>query len=312
MSLLEQQVLDAASSLARIEPLTPRHIETSKSVKGFSAHSKKHTMKALVKSARAFRERQHFGKLRAALLMGTTLLGDEFLVQTERSGVLLAEHTPDERFSTLLRKLHQETDNSHTSTWGILRERLTTYLAYDRLARSLSDQSADALRRLRFRPRVLVKMALVLTELAFLRDHFAFQIPQELSDLVDEVGAPEEVASVSSLLVCLANEQAPLDSFDFSFPAGEDPEIRELRGLMSYGKARVQQFTWHFGGRSFRVLGGHPHGRNASTFIPRFAVPTWAVHRSNKAPQSWPYPARIGSAARFAVLSQRTKKCAIR
>ena len=102
MAALEERILEAARSLSRINPLTPEAIGHNKDVSHLSAWSQVRKLKAVVEAARVFRVRHQFGKLRAAVLMGTTLLGDRFLVQAERAGILLAESAQGEEFSEFL------------------------------------------------------------------------------------------------------------------------------------------------------------------------------------------------------------------
>jgi hypothetical protein len=79
MAPLQEDVLRAARRLARINPLTPEVIANSEDVSVLQASNRKRTLKAMVHAANGFRDHGNFGRLRSTLLMGTTLLGDEFL-----------------------------------------------------------------------------------------------------------------------------------------------------------------------------------------------------------------------------------------
>jgi hypothetical protein len=241
MAELEERVLKIVRNLARVYPLTPEAIRNNSDITALSAWSPKRIRKSIFQAAKVIRARRQFGKLRAALLIGTTSFGDQFLVPTERTGILLADRPEDASFSKFLTELFDETINSDDPAWKILHGRLKSYLAHQELLNSRAKNN-DALRFLRTRPRRLVRTVLVVTAMAFLRAYFEFQIPKEFSDLIDELGPPEDIASVASILVVLANEHYPLDSLDFAFPGVDDSEMSEVHELMMYGKSMMQQF----------------------------------------------------------------------
>jgi hypothetical protein len=242
MAELEKKILEACRDLSRVKPLTPEVIANNKDVRQLSGFNPKRTLKAIAVAARSFRNRGQLGKLRAALLIGTTLFGDQFLLHVERAGTLLGNNTTERDFGKFFNELAAEIARADCAAWKILKSRLKTYLAFQQLLEAMGRRSVDVSRFLRTRPRRLVKMALVATELSFLREYCHFEIPTEFSDLIDELGTPEEVASIASLLVVSANEYCPLDSLDFAFPGVSDLEVGELRELMVHGKAMVQQF----------------------------------------------------------------------
>jgi hypothetical protein len=242
MAPLQEDVLRAARRLARINPLTPEVITNSEDVSVLQTSNRKRTLKAMVHAADGFRDHGNFGRLRSTLLMGTTLLGDEFLFQVESAGTLLADIRSTQSFGKFLRGLAAETANAKVPVWAVLHNRLRTYSNFQQLVETLARKTVDVSHFLRDSPRRLVKLALAVAELAFLREHFSFEVPKEYSDLIDELGTPEKVASVASLLVVFANEHHPLDSLDFAFPGASGLRIGELRELMIYGEAMVQQF----------------------------------------------------------------------
>lgn len=243
MATLEEEVLEIVRSLARVNPLTPEAIAKSKDVRRLSTWSWNLTLKAILQAAKNLHMRGQFGKLRAALLIGTTLFGDPFLLQVERAGIFLGDRAQEESFGRFLNQLTVETANTSSPSWTIFHDRLKTYLAYQTLLEAISKRSSDISSFLGTRPRPAVRMALVLTALSFLRRDFEFQMPPEFSKLIDELGSPEETASITSLLVVLANEYYPLDSYDFAFPdLVGGPGVGELRELMIHVKAMVQQF----------------------------------------------------------------------
>ena len=89
MAELEQQIRKIVRSLARENPLTPEDIAKREDVHGLSTWSRKHVLRAIVQATKDLRARGQLGKLRAALLIGTTLLGDSFLTSAQRAGTLL-------------------------------------------------------------------------------------------------------------------------------------------------------------------------------------------------------------------------------
>jgi hypothetical protein len=242
MAALHEDVLRAARRLARINPLTPEVIANSEDVSLLRASNRKRTLKAMVHAANGFRDHGNFGRLRSTLLMGTTLLGDEFLLEVERAGTLLADIRSTRSFGKFLNGLAAEIANTKSPIWTILHDRVATYLSFHELVETLTRKTPDVSHFLRDRPRRLVKLALAVTEFAFLRKHFSFEIPKEFSELIDELGTPEKVASIASFLTVLANQHYPLDSLDFAFPGAWDLRMPELRELMIYAKAMLEQF----------------------------------------------------------------------
>ena len=239
---LPVQVLWAVRTLARVNPLTPEVIASSEEANHLSAGNPKRVLKALLDVTTSLRGRTQYGRFRAALLIGTTIFGDRFLIPAERSGLLLAAGASDKSFVQCLEQLCFETAHAQNTDWQTLCGRLKTYVVYGSLVREMEARNRNVSQLLKNRPRHIVKQALIATELSFLREHLAFEIPQEYSGLIDELGSPEEIASITSLLIVLANDHAALDSSDFAFPAAIELEIRDLRELMIYAKRMSQQF----------------------------------------------------------------------
>ena len=144
-------------------------------------------------------------------------------------------------FTRFLVDLKDETEGIDEVAWQTLDRRLKTYVAYQELSHALAATAAGASRLLQNRPRLLVRMALVVTALSFLRAHFHFEVPERIAELIQELGDPEEIASITSFLVVLANERDHLDSLDFAFLGESYEQIDELRHLMISGKAMVEQ-----------------------------------------------------------------------
>lgn len=241
MASLEEQVSEAIRSLAPVNPLTREVVVGSEKVSCLLDWSPKRVSRAILNAAKRFRDREQFGKFRASLLLGIARFGDEFLLNAERAGTLLDRNPKDDRFSDFLAGFALEAANSKHSDWTMLRDRLMSYRAYAAMSNAIDAGGDDISSFLSGRPRRSLRMVLVVTALAFLREYFGFDIPSEFSDLVDELGPPEEISSIASLLVVLASEYYPLDSLDFAFPSG-GVESSEIRRLMVHGKAMVQRF----------------------------------------------------------------------
>jgi hypothetical protein len=241
MPALEKDVLQVVSRLSRVNPLRPDSIAHSSEVSHMSVTDSKRTLKVVLSTAKSVHRREQFGKLRAAILLGVTLFGDAFLLQAERSGLLLSNAPRQRGFGKFLNDLAYETADVTNFAWATLHHRLNSYLAFEAMLDATVITGSDISSLLRTRPRRSVKMALAIAELSFLRKHFQFDIPPELSTLIDELGSPEEISSIASLLVVVASDEYPLDSLDFALPSG-GVELGEVRALMSYGKALVEQF----------------------------------------------------------------------
>jgi hypothetical protein len=242
MTAVEEQLSKLIRILARENPLTPRVIRESEITGLIARFGRKRLVRATLVAVKNLRTRRQYGKLRAALLLGVTCFGDEFLIMAEREGALLADGQSTESFRRFLEGLKKETDASGEGEWRILRRRLDTYVAYQELMTALAADDDGPTRLLNERPRQFVKMAMAMAALAFLRVHLEFEIPEQYSKLLDELGEPEEIASIASALVAAANEYSPLDSLDFALPGLGDLSLPELRRLMLHGKSRVEQF----------------------------------------------------------------------
>ena len=241
MATLEEQVLKVVGRLALVNPLTPEAVENSEAVRSLFGSNQKRIFRSLLNVVKSLGNRGQVGKLRAGLLIGITMFGDPFLLQAERAGTFLGNSASEERFNEFLNQLLVETAQATNPDWKILNGRLKCYIVYQQLIKALVVGRRDVSDFLRIRPRRSIKMALILTALSFLRNYFEFQIPTDFANLIDQLGSPENIASIASLLVVSANEYYPLDSLDFAFPVG-GVEISELRDLMFYGKTVVEQF----------------------------------------------------------------------
>jgi len=238
---IAQQVQAIVSRLAAEVSLTPELIQTEFSRSGMTRWSDKQIFKAILKIVPNVRARGQIDRLRTAILAGITILGSAFTTALERSGALLGDDMPRQKFSNFLANLQDELAASTHHDWSVLRRRLDTYRAYQRLTESILQDENRAQRLLRVKPRLIIKKVLALADLMFLRSHFRFTVPSEPQDWLDELGTSEDVASIASILIAQANEFHPIDSWDLASPAIGELATDEMRLLMSYGKGLMHR-----------------------------------------------------------------------
>ncbi len=87
-----------------------------------------------------------------------------------------------------------------------------TYQAYHRMVVAFAEEERKAIRILDRRPRHIIKKALALTQLSFLRHYFKLDVSPDLNELLDKLGTPGEISSIASVLIAVANERQPLDA----------------------------------------------------------------------------------------------------
>lgn len=225
--------------LARQQKLTPKLIkaENDKVLPKNNAR----LLRATVRLTNHYRLRQQFGRLRSALLYGTTVFGAEYVTKAERSRVLLSDDMPPNKFGRFLAALQAECAEISDANWQFLSKRLMTYLTYHEFAQRNDADEPQMRELLRSRPRHTIKLVLALTHLAFLRHYFHLHVSAEVGEYLERFGPPEDLASIASLLVALANKQHPLDSLDFAFPATSEILSDAVRKLLDYGRARYRQ-----------------------------------------------------------------------
>ena len=98
------------------------------------------------------------------------------------------------------------------------------------------------IRLLRARPRFIIKKVLALVQLSFLQHYFDLHLPPELAQFCEEFGPPEDMASAGSILVAIANNHHPLDSWDFALPTIGSLVDRDLQDLLRYGAALSNRY----------------------------------------------------------------------
>lgn len=229
------------SKLARHEPLTPDSIREQMETSGFLGLNAASLMKVILEHSRDYRNRGQMGRLRAALLTGTTIIGSTFITKAERQGLLLTDDMPVSAFGQFLIDLHAEVKLTNDSHWMELSQRLETYRNYWRLVDVTSAAEKEVISVLSKSPRFVIKRVLAFTHLCFLRNYLSFDVPSELERLFEELGTPEEVASIASLLIAVANAHSPLDSFELGLPI-IDLMDSDLHDIMRSGKALLERF----------------------------------------------------------------------
>src|SRR5579864_743163 len=112
------------SRLARHEPLNPNYIREQTEGSEFLSWSTARLMKLLLEGTRNYRNRGQLGRLRAALLTGTTILGRSFITRAERQGLLLTNDMPLSSFRQFLTDLSAEVKLTDDLHWVELSRRL--------------------------------------------------------------------------------------------------------------------------------------------------------------------------------------------
>lgn len=237
---LESILVGVTTTLAREDPILRTTVKRSfrGSVTGWT---EKQVSKAILKLLTTYHARGQFGRLRSALLLGTTAFGLGFVTKAERTGVMLADSAASSSFRRFLTHLIEEVELSDDAAWKFLKSRLETYIVYHQLVSATKTNEKTLIPLLRDSPRDAIKKVLALTQLRFL-GHLDLQIPADIEQWLNELGPPEELASIASLLVATANEYRPLDSMDFAFPLTADVASREVRTLIEYGSALHQRY----------------------------------------------------------------------
>ena len=235
LETLERELSSAIILAAQKRPLTPELIQQVIPTTVVGSPNRTHRLKTLIKIVKDSRAKGHLGKLRGAILVGATLLGPAFISAVERAGALICDETAPKKWGAFIEALQSEVCLVHDPAWSLLNERLASYRAYQMLVVTQMEKDKKVLRLLRTRPRHVLKKILVLTELAFQQHYLGLEVPAKLSAWFDELGPPEEVASVASVLVDKANEFSPLDSFDFTVPETGELIPSDVHAVVEYG-----------------------------------------------------------------------------
>jgi hypothetical protein len=230
---------ELSSSLASNNPLTSTAVDERLRLIDLSGRTEKQLLKGVLRVTLNYRNRGQLGRLRAAILLGTTICGSIFITEIERSQVFLGPETLSKKFASFLSSLRSETIESANRNWHSLTRRLDTYFSFWQLEEQIARPEVRILPMLRLQPRHAIQKVLSLANLAFLHTYFEFEIDSSLKEWFEELGSPEDIASIASILVALANDYHPLDSYDLAPPMGSDLATPDVRTLMEYGKAMM-------------------------------------------------------------------------
>ena len=241
MTVVDGELVKVVSQLAK-HPVLNHALIKSSIPEPVSNWPEKRTTKELLQLASSFRTNGQFGRLRTSLLVGLSLLGEAFLTAFERRGLLLSDDQTAHKFTEFLALLREEVEMESDATWRKLGERLNTYEAYRQLVIAASYHDQKVSRLLRTWPRHIVRTAMIVAELSFIRRHFDLELPQEVANCFEEVENAEEMAGVASLLIAQANSFRLLDGGDLGFPAMDSLSDPNLWKLIRYGHAQSQRY----------------------------------------------------------------------
>ncbi len=188
---------------------------------GLDAGNRKRVAQALLSAGTEFRDGGRLGRLGATILLGLTLLGDDFLKPLERAKLLLGDFESLQKSSKFLSDLDQWL-STHGQEWCILRARLSTYRAYAGLLAATADRYAWLKRETAKPHRLWATRLLALTELCFLHAYFDTSVSEQHQAWFDSFESPEDFAEAVSTLFAIANDRRELDALDFSYPAVDD------------------------------------------------------------------------------------------
>ena len=234
---LETELSAAVKYVAARQPIARSAIESDLARRNLARWSATRRSKTLIRLGKDFRDRGHFGRLRAVTLIGITDLGEPFLSAFERTGVFLVRNHLRGKMETFLSGFAAEVSSNATAQWGLLAARLNTYRTFARLSELLDHDESAAAALLSRRPRLVLKPILALANLAFLRSYMGFDLPEELSRRLELFETPETIASIVSALLALANSKMEIDSFDLALPYVGDLKDPSLWTLMEHGRA---------------------------------------------------------------------------
>src|SRR5271166_4003889 len=105
------------SELAKQGLLNPDFIRSQARAAGLSSWGMRRLTKTTIELAKDFRLRGQLGRLRAALLLGTSVVGEPFVTALERNGILLSDDQTIEKFGRFLEGLRTELDAAKAADW---------------------------------------------------------------------------------------------------------------------------------------------------------------------------------------------------
>jgi hypothetical protein len=234
---LQSTLSKLITRLSRQYPITSAILEYELQFVDVSGTSRKQLSKEILRILVEYRTRNQLGRFRAGLFMSLKIMGEGFLGEIERAGLLLSPDSYTSKFEKFLKALSRECAEIKDPMWNALSERLNTYIAYCNLVAEFTDFGAEVSPLLRNRPRDIIQKILALTNLQFFRMYFNVEVPSNIAEYLDELGTPEDLASIASILVVLANECQRLDGFDFKPPMSDNLLTPEVRKVLQFGNA---------------------------------------------------------------------------
>jgi hypothetical protein len=194
--------------------------------------------KAWLAHGATYKAARHWGKFRRTLALASCVLGERAVREIELAGLLLPQSAPLQEIARCLRDLERQLAGADDDGRRLLFARISTYRSYAELSSLTEDRGYSAKAYLAERPFRFGRTLLALSNLYFLREHFAFEIGNEFAALLAEHETPERLAAAVSTVIALANECRPLDSLDFTFPVEGIDVSEDLVSLLRYGAAK--------------------------------------------------------------------------
>src|SRR5579885_2259078 len=98
---LERCLVEITTDLARENPITLESVQSKLHLHRLGGKEKQ-LLKTTLRVTTDYRKRGQFGRVRAAMLLGTTMFGTSFITKAERAGVLLCDEARSAKFHQLL------------------------------------------------------------------------------------------------------------------------------------------------------------------------------------------------------------------
>src|SRR5260370_37169648 len=105
---LESELSAAVKYVAARQQIAGRAVGSEWAGRRLARWSPTRRSKPLVRLGKDFRDRGHFGRLRAVTLIGITDLGERFLCALERTGVFLVRNHSKSKMATFLSEFGEE------------------------------------------------------------------------------------------------------------------------------------------------------------------------------------------------------------
>ncbi len=227
---IAKQITVAVNRILAADSASRLVIQACASASGLDALSSKSLKKALLSTARNFRENGRLGRLEAIILLALVTLGDNFLKQVERAKLLLCDIGTIQKTSKFLAEFDRKL-GAVGDEWHALRARLATYAAYAGLLEATADRVKWLVGEAKSPMRMWAPRLIALAELRFLNAYFHLSVSEQHAAWFRYFETPEDFAEAVSAILAISNASRELDAIDFSFPATDhltDPHLLEL------------------------------------------------------------------------------------